>query len=505
METVNPPRRTSVSVIASTTPQDEPPLVGSAEDLYATLLKKQSLTPVFPAPAFARRVSTKDIALLPFPSSPTSKPLQSPTTQSALVDGIFKNANVSVFEASADEQARIAEEKRSVYRVKSDAKVVSRDAYSATKGIKPAGDTLPRNASASLSRSTSSKSMSSRELGLRRIEKTWLLATRKPDAFVVNECRLLSGLSGHPHIVTLVDFWCEADAFVQIIHPCPNGGTLADVCSPITRNALTEKQAANVVAQLASALYFIHSIGIAHCNILASNVQLRDLWSDVSDNALALAGFGYAAALTRLESAQSTIEAFQTESAIVQDAVFAGPAGSVNCLTPEQIPSSPWPKTAKIDSFQLGILLYQLLSGQIHPFIPPASPLPVDLDAATFAPQTVLQVVTRIAKGEHFPMSGPRFMHLTPECTSLVSMLLSTDPDKRPTAKQVLEGEWLQQYVRKHDLQYYLEVSSRKANVVLDSLFSRDCSELGSEARATTGATSGATDGALGQQKTFPA
>jgi serine/threonine protein kinase len=361
------------------------------------------------------------------------------------------------FLSDPSRQASVALEKNSVYKVKSDSIVLTRDLISTTKSIKT--NDLPPNASASLSRSASSRSMSSKELGYRRIEKKRLSAKKKPEEFVVNECRIMSVCAGHPNIVTMVDFWCDDEAYFQILHPCPSE-SLQEVLA--TRNPLTEKQAANVVAQIASALYFLHSIGIVHGNILPVNVQLRDAWSDL-DNSVALCGFGYSRLLSRQATLEETKASFESEYAVVGQGVFDGPSGNVNCLSPEEIPSSPWPLTAKMDTFQLGVLLYQLLSGNIHPFIPP-SPVPSDLN---MHPRSVVQVLENIAKGTYYPLTGSRFVHLTPECKQLISSLLCPDPVKRPTSRQVLEGEWISLYVRKTDIQYLGEVSRRKGDMIL--------------------------------------
>ncbi len=140
----------------------------------------------------------------------------------------------------------------------------------------------------------------------------------------------------HPHILPVLDLG-EKDGYAYIVMPYIRTGTLAD---RLTRGPLRPYEAGRLVAQIASALDYAHQKGIIHRDIKPPNIML-----DGKGNAY-LADFGLAHLL-------------DTSNSLTGSAVIGTPA----YISPEQ--SLGRKVTARSDQYSLGIVLFQLATGQI--------------------------------------------------------------------------------------------------------------------------------------------
>jgi len=89
----------------------------------------------------------------------------------------------------------------------------------------------------------------------------------------IREARLM-GTLGHEHLVTIIDSGqCQLDGDTRyyIVMPFLEGGTLR---ARIRRSPLSLSEACRTIRGIASALDYIHSQGIIHRDIKASNVLL---------------------------------------------------------------------------------------------------------------------------------------------------------------------------------------------------------------------------------------
>merc|ERR1712088_584404 len=88
-------------------------------------------------------------------------------------------------------------------------------------------------------------------------------------ARVFKEIDLFHHCQGHPNIIQLIEYFEETERFYLIFEKV-SGGQLLDHIQ--TRKYFTEQEAANIIRDVASALEFLHSKGIAHRDLKPENV-----------------------------------------------------------------------------------------------------------------------------------------------------------------------------------------------------------------------------------------
>jgi serine/threonine protein kinase/tetratricopeptide (TPR) repeat protein len=207
------------------------------------------------------------------------------------------------------------------------------------------------------------------------------------------EAKAASALN-HPHILTIYDFGQQngrdfiASEFVE-------GRTLRD---HITANDLTLNQILELTMQVASALGTAHAAGIIHRDIKPENIMLRpDGYAKVLD-------FGLAK-LTEKELADDSRSdprvtgGFKTRTGIL--------LGTTSYMSPEQVRAQKL--DGRSDLFSLGVVLYELISGQ-RPFrgetvhhtmvaITDTEPLPIG-DLVARAPIRFQNIITKVLAKE---------------------------------------------------------------------------------------------------------
>ncbi len=152
-----------------------------------------------------------------------------------------------------------------------------------------------------------------------------------------HEAQIVARLE-HPHVVPLYDYWREPDA-AYLVMRFLRGGSLEDL---IDEGPLEPSRAAQILEQVAAALGAAHRQGVVHRDVKPGNVLL-----DEEGNAY-LTDFGVA-----LDAGSPE----HTSGMMLR--------GTPAYLSPEQIrlePASP-----RSDIYALGVVLYEMLSGD-HPF-----------------------------------------------------------------------------------------------------------------------------------------
>ena len=220
------------------------------------------------------------------------------------------------------------------------------------------------------------------------------------------EAKAASALN-HPHILTIYDFGQQngrdfiASEFVE-------GRTLRE---HISANDLTLNQILEVAIQCASALGTAHAAGIIHRDIKPENIMLRpDGYAKVLD-------FGLAK-LTEKELEEDSendprvTAGFKTRTGIL--------LGTTSYMSPEQVRGQKL--DGRSDLFSLGVVLYELISGQ-----------------RPFRGETVHHTMVAITDTEPSPVG-----HLVPRAPVrfqlIVDQILAKDPDDRyQTAGELIE------------------------------------------------------------------
>ncbi len=212
----------------------------------------------------------------------------------------------------------------------------------------------------------------------------------------IREALAVSALN-HPNIVTIHETG-EAPAGRFIVMEFVQGRSLREVI----RQGTTIEQARDLARQVAEALAVAHARQIVHRDVKPDNVMVRD------DGYVKVLDFGLARVVMSEHAGEATLTA-ETRTGLV--------LGTIGYLSPEQARGEA--VTTASDVFALGILLYELITGQ-HPFHAPS-------------PLAVLHAITNDA-----PVPPSRLgLEVPPSLDQLVLECLQKDPRLRPASSEV--------------------------------------------------------------------
>lgn len=223
---------------------------------------------------------------------------------------------------------------------------------------------------------------------------------------------------GHPHVITLHEHFEDGDHYILILDFI-QGGELFDHL--IEMGAYSESDAARIVREVASALLFLHGIGLVHADLKPENVLLTT--TRRGDSVVKVADFGTAVFVgSHSDSTVTNRKKLQPEP------VYGAPTPAYS--PPESILRTE-PIQPSMDMWSLGVILFIMLTG-CHPY---------DVSGES----TDEEIEERIKCSEYkIPLNDPEISgHLSKSAKDLISKLMNRDPKKRLTAYEMLQHPWV--------------------------------------------------------------
>ena len=186
-----------------------------------------------------------------------------------------------------------------------------------------------------------------------------------------NEARLQANLH-HPHIATLYDFQ-EMNGQLLIFMELVDGESLEEM---VSRRAFTVEDALRAFTSVCEAVGYIHQHGILHRDIKSQNVKLN------SGGEVKLLDFGIAKDSSNQHGLTQT----------------GGVIGTPHYLAPEQLDGRP--ASPQTDIWALGVLLYEMLTGDLPFQGETLGSLVLQITQANFAaPEQINPAVPREVSG----------------------------------------------------------------------------------------------------------
>jgi len=158
------------------------------------------------------------------------------------------------------------------------------------------------------------------------------------------EARFASAMA-HPNITSVVDFGEDEKVGMFMVMELVEGEALNRIL--FREKQLSSRRACDIVLQLAEALHYIHKQGVVHCDIKTENILISEEEQHEgkrSKGVIKLLDFGLARSLTATRASTSL-------------------SGTPHYVAPERIRGEP--ASPASDVYGVGILLYELLTGQV--------------------------------------------------------------------------------------------------------------------------------------------
>ncbi|KQK10184.2 calcium-dependent protein kinase 2 [Brachypodium distachyon] len=225
------------------------------------------------------------------------------------------------------------------------------------------------------------------------------LSTKEDVEDVRREVQIMYHLAGQPNIVELKGAYEDKQSVHLVMELCA-GGELFDRI--IAKGKYTERAAASLLRTIVEIVHTCHSLGVIHRDLKPENFLLS---SKEEDAPLKATDFG--------------LSVFFKQGEVFKDIV-----GSAYYIAPEVLKRNYGPEA---DIWSVGVILYILLCG-VPPFW-------AESEHGTF---------NSILRGQVDFTSDP-WPRISPGAKDLVRKMLTSDPNKRISADDVLNHPWIKE------------------------------------------------------------
>lgn len=238
----------------------------------------------------------------------------------------------------------------------------------------------------------------------------------------------------HPCINKLIDCIIEATGKVLVLQFAAGGDLSRQVKDDTANHELSEEVAKLQFYQIIHALAYLHDQNISHRDLKLDNVLKM---SKAKKSLLKVTDFG----LSKKFSNNTVLETYAGTPAYMAPEIVnirgrwesvhsGGGSGGESGMDHDDYDDSMVCDfyTSKADCWSMGVLLYLLLSGQ-RPFS--GEDMQTAIMAGRFGPMT----------GDYW--DGARVLPVTDTAKDVVKKLLTVDPEKRLSAEEALQHEWI--------------------------------------------------------------
>lgn len=243
---------------------------------------------------------------------------------------------------------------------------------------------------------------------------------------VLREIEILYLCRNNRSILRLIQPFEEENRFCLVFEKMYGGHLLAHIQR---RERFVEREASDVVREVAAALVFLHENGVAHRDLKPQNVLC----------------------VKKDQITPVRICDFDLSSMVISPAtptktpVLFTPVGSAEFMAPEVVETfrgDVFSYDKKCDLWSLGVMLYMMLSGR-----PPFSGQcgwNCGWDKGEECPKCQDMLLSSIING-HFEFPEKEWGGVSPEAKDLIIHLLVREAGERLSAKQVLQHPWVKQ------------------------------------------------------------
>lgn len=219
------------------------------------------------------------------------------------------------------------------------------------------------------------------------------------EQMVLDELNLLKKMD-HPHIVRF-KAWFESREKYYIVTQLATGGELFDrICD---YGKFTEKDGVASIREVLDAIQYLHAQDIVHRDLKPENLLFL---TEAMDSSLVLADFGIAKSLNSPNQKLTSM------------------AGSFGYAAPEVLLGTGHGKPC--DIWSLGVITYTILSGY-----------------SPFRAETIDDFLQEVDDHGFIVFHERYWKAISPEAKDFITQMLNPNPEKRPTAEELLKHPWM--------------------------------------------------------------
>ncbi len=218
----------------------------------------------------------------------------------------------------------------------------------------------------------------------------------------LREARASSMLS-HPNTITVYDCGQTETGQLYMVMQRLTGRSLAEIID--TEGAMPPERAVHILSQVCDSLTEAHSVGIIHRDLKPDNILIESKYGN--PDWVTVLDFGIAKLLEGGGGAGRAV----TQAGLI--------CGTPDYISPEQVTGDP--VDARSDIYALGVLLYELLTGQ-RPFVS----------------ESLVALMAMHVNDPPPPLDPKLEAKLPAKLVSLTFELMAKDPNDRPASCQLV-------------------------------------------------------------------